>query len=324
MRCTVGAVELLCERPMRPSPRPSFRHLRATPHRGLREVLRAGMTVVDVGANLGYYSLLASAGRSLRSRRRVRAEFGELPAAPFVLASWTIHQRRGAARGRGHATGWAYYSTHVGSNGGLIDDGDLSTRPGVVVPTFRLDDLVEMPVGLLKMDVEGAEGRVVQGATRIIEHDRPIVTTELKDEMLTRVSGMSVGEYLGYFEGLGYTPAVLEKASGAEKPYPSVGALLEEWRNRRTARRAAVAGVDGSYDPGSVASAALGSTALALGPGLVSAFQEARRSDRIRRWRRAGRRHRRRPRALDLPGLMKPGPRRGRGRRAGGRRSRRR
>ena len=126
-------------------------------------------------------------------------------------------------------TGWAYYSTHIGSNGGLIDDGELLARPGVVVPTFRLDDIVDGPVGLLKMDVEGAEGRVVKGAARLIERDRPIVTTELKDEMLRRVSGTTVADYLGYFEGLGYTPSLLEKATGAEKPYPSVADLLADW-----------------------------------------------------------------------------------------------
>jgi hypothetical protein len=156
-------------------------------------------------------------------------------------------------------TGWAYYSTHVGSNGGLIDDGDLLTRPGVVVPTFRLDDLVAGPVGLLKtagpvgllktagpvgllktagpvgllkMDVEGAEGRVVRGATRLIERDRPIVTTELKEEMLTRVSNTRVGEYLSYFEDLGYTAALLEKETGAEKRYASVADLLADWGGR--------------------------------------------------------------------------------------------
>ena len=116
------------------------------------------------------------------------------------------------------ATGWAYYSTHVGSNGGLIDDGDLLAHPGVVVPTFRLDDIVEGPVGFLKMDVEGAEGRVVKGAARLIERDRPIITTELKDEMLRRVSGTSVAEYLGYFERLGYAPSVLEGPVGPRSP----------------------------------------------------------------------------------------------------------
>jgi hypothetical protein len=128
--------------------------------------------------------------------------------------------------------GWAYYSTHVGSNGGLIDDGDLLAHPGVVVPTFRLDDLVAGAVGLLKMDVEGAEGRVVRGATRLIERDRPIVTTELKEEMLTRVSNTTLREYLSYFEGLGYTAALLQKETGAEKTYPSVADLLADWGGR--------------------------------------------------------------------------------------------
>jgi hypothetical protein len=127
------------------------------------------------------------------------------------------------------ARGWAYYSTHVGSNGGLIDDGELLSHPGTVVPTFRLDDLVEGPVGFLKMDVEGAEGRVVEGATRLIARDRPIVTTELKDEMLRRVSGSSVAEYLGSFEKLGYTPLLLEKTTGAERPYASLAELLADW-----------------------------------------------------------------------------------------------
>ena len=127
------------------------------------------------------------------------------------------------------ASGWAYYSTHVGSNGGLVDDNDLLAHPGVVVPTFRLDELVSGRVDFLKMDVEGAEGRVVRGATRLIESDRPIVTTELKDEMLTRVSGMSVRDYLGYFEGLGYRPTLLDKAGADEKAYPSVDAMLAQW-----------------------------------------------------------------------------------------------
>jgi len=70
---------------------------------------------------------------------------------------------------------------------------------------------------------------VVKGPTRLIERDRPIITTELKDEMLRRVSGTSVADYLGYFERVGYTPAVLEKTSGAERPYSSVAALLADW-----------------------------------------------------------------------------------------------
>jgi FkbM family methyltransferase len=231
VHCRVGAVELLADladEAVTPGLRSGFYepHLTAV----FEKYCREGMTVVDVGANLGYYALLAAS--LVGPGGRVVALEPNSENCRLLLSSLRLgglHNVEVLPVAAGEGTGWAYYSTHVGSNGGLIDDSDLLAHPGVVVPTFRLDDLVEMRVGLLKMDVEGAEGRVVQGATRIIERDRPIVTTELKDEMLRRVSGMSVADYLGYFEGLGYAPAVLEKASGAEKPYPSVAALLEEW-----------------------------------------------------------------------------------------------
>ena len=127
------------------------------------------------------------------------------------------------------ATGWAYYSTHVGSNGGLVDAADVLARPGVVVPAFRLDDIVTGPVHFLKLDVEGAEGRVVKGATKILERDRPIVTTELKEEMLGRVSKMSLAEYLGHFEALGYSAVLLDKETGEERPFADGAALLDSW-----------------------------------------------------------------------------------------------
>jgi hypothetical protein len=38
-----------------------------------------------------------------------------------------------------------------------------------------------------------------------------------------------VADYLGYFGDLGYLPTLLDKESGAERPYPSMRALLDEW-----------------------------------------------------------------------------------------------
>jgi FkbM family methyltransferase len=229
--CKVGDVELLADA-ADAAVTPGLRSGEYEPHLTavFERYCRPGMTVVDVGANLGYYSLLAS--RLVGASGRVVAlepnsENCRLLLSSLRMGGVTNVQLIPVAADT--EAGWAYYSTHVGSNGGLIEDQDLLKHPGTVVPTFRLDDIVEGPVGFLKMDVEGAEGRVVKGATRLIERDRPIITTELKDEMLRRVSGTSVADYLGYFESVGYTPAVLEKTSGAEKPYASVAALLADW-----------------------------------------------------------------------------------------------
>lgn len=230
LRCTVGGVDLFCDA-ADAAVTPGLlsgayeAHLTAI----FERYCAPGMTVVDVGANLGYYSLLAS--KLVGPTGRVVALEPNSENCRLLLSSLRLHPIDNVELipvAADVGTGWAYYSTHVGSNGGLIEAKDLLAHPGVVVPTFALDNIVEGPVGFLKMDVEGAEGRVVRGAQRILTHDRPFVTTELKDEMLRRVSGMSAEQYLGTFERLGYTPTLLEKDSGAEKPYPSVAAMFAD------------------------------------------------------------------------------------------------
>ncbi len=229
--CTVGGVELFCDA-ADAAVTPGLRSGIYEPHLTMvfERYCAPGMTVVDVGANLGYYSLLAS--RLVGPSGRVIALEPNSENCRLLLSSLRLNGSTNVELlpvAADVATGWAYYSTHVGSNGGLIDAGDLLAHPGVVVPTFRLDELVSGRVDFLKMDVEGAEGRVMRGATGIIERDRPIVTTELKDEMLARVSDMSVREYLGYFESLGYRPTLLDAHGGGEKSYPSVEAMLADW-----------------------------------------------------------------------------------------------
>jgi FkbM family methyltransferase len=231
--CQVGDVQLLCDA-ADGAVTPGLRSGEYEPHLTavFTRYCRPGMTVVDVGANVGYYSLLAS--RLVGPSGRVIALEPNSENCRLLLSSLRLYGGENVQLipvAADTETGWAYYSTHVGSNGGLIDGRDLLAHPGVVVPTFRLDDIVESPVGLLKMDVEGAEGRVMKGAARLIERDRPIITTELKEDMLVRISKMSLVEYLGYFERLGYAASVLDK-SGDERSFPDMAALLADWSDR--------------------------------------------------------------------------------------------
>lgn len=191
---------------------------------------RPGMTVVDVGANIGYYALLASqlvgaGGRvvavepSSENCRLLLASVAANDAGNVELLPVACDERRG----------WVYLRSHVGSNGGLVPAGDVVADRGTVVPAFPLDELVEGPVHLLKLDVEGAEARAVAGARRLLERDRPIVTSELSCEMLQRVSGVAASDYLDGFLALGYRLFVLDKVTTEAIPYPSAAALLEKW-----------------------------------------------------------------------------------------------
>ena len=75
----------------------------------------------------------------------------------------------------------------------------------VTVRTVRLDDAVQQPVGLLKIEVEGHEMAVLRGATRILERDRPNLIIELED----RHAPGCVAEAFAFLSMLGYRAAFL-------------------------------------------------------------------------------------------------------------------
>jgi hypothetical protein len=92
-------------------------------------------------------------------------------------------------------SGWASF-TASWITGGTIN-----------VATRALDDLVyeraDRPVSFLKIDVEGFEHQVLQGARHLLSEMRPLVLCEFNDIVL-RDAGSSASELLDLFGRLGY------------------------------------------------------------------------------------------------------------------------
>lgn len=78
---------------------------------------------------------------------------------------------------------------------------DFSCADLVDVRTVRLDDVIERPVGLIKVDVEGHEMAVLRGATRILQRDRPNLVLEIEE----RHSPGCVAAAFALLDELGYS-----------------------------------------------------------------------------------------------------------------------
>jgi FkbM family methyltransferase len=132
---------------------------------------RSGGLLVDVGANVGYFSCLWT---SINSRNRCIA-FEASPRNQEMLAgnvaSAGLNDRievRPYALGR--VAGELPFDVGPADQTGW---GGLATAPSartVTVPVHRLDDVLDprAPITVLKVDVEGADAWVLEGAERLL------------------------------------------------------------------------------------------------------------------------------------------------------------
>ena len=145
----------------------------------LRRLLRPGMRVVDVGANIGYYLLFLT--RAVGSEGALCCLEPE-PENLAELERNLRHNRIGNARILPFAAGGedSEVSLHPGINGKVADDGSGS----LTVPLRRLDSVLDGPVELIKIDVEGYEGHVLAGAERLLSGYRPTLFVEVHPAFL--------------------------------------------------------------------------------------------------------------------------------------------
>lgn len=146
-------------------------------------VVGPGDAVLDLGAHLGYYTLLASllvgaSGRVHSFEPNPRNAWylrrhGRLNRCRNVaVEEVAVYDRPGTLRfAAGSGTG----------TGRLSESGDLE------VAAVRLDDVVErsgIRPTVLKIDVEGAEGAVLAGAREVLRRDRPVIFLSTHDAHL--------------------------------------------------------------------------------------------------------------------------------------------
>lgn len=194
----------------------------------LGQILKPGMTMLDVGANEGLYTLFSAkrvgaAGRvvafepSSRERRKLqhnvtRNKLGNVTVVPVAVGS-----------NEGTAALQIASGVHSGHNtlGALVHD-DAPSAGVEHVPVERLDSVVDRlgiaQVDVIKIDVEGAEMHVLEGARRTLSSQRPMLMVEANDEAL-RAQGASIDALIACLRGeLGYDILVFSPVTGGVEP----------------------------------------------------------------------------------------------------------
>lgn len=167
------------------------------------ELVKPGSVVWDVGANVGLFSFAAAAlaGPSgfvlavepdiwlAHLLRRSAAEARVEPAAPVTVLCAAAHEISGM--GQLSIAVRARSANHLLESDGSSQSGGQREIQSTI--TILMDDLLQhFPApSVLKIDVEGAESKVLNGARRLLESAKPVIWCEVDPK-----NSMAVAEQL--------------------------------------------------------------------------------------------------------------------------------
>jgi FkbM family methyltransferase len=155
----------------------------------IRHFVKPGMTAFDVGANIGYISLLLSKavgkdGKVLSVEAlpaNIKRLQGHVGINPFAANVTVLHAA--VVDASRPITFLVHSSTSMGKAVGSAGRTDEKYANEIKVGGVSLDDLVyklsNPAPDLIKMDIEGGELLAMQGMTRLLREKQPLMMIEL-------------------------------------------------------------------------------------------------------------------------------------------------
>lgn len=208
----------------------------------LDERLRSGDVVVDIGANIGLFTLPAAArvgaagrvvavepiprNRTLLARSVQASGFGQVR-----IVGAAASDRPGAVELRTHPT--TSNSARPAASGERLRD---AAGAGLRVPAVVLDEaLGELDrLDLVKVDVAGMEPRALHGFERTLRRFRPLLLTEFHPWAIERSTATAPVDYLHWLHGI-YPGFVVLHRDGTRTAAADPETVMALWRRANEA-----------------------------------------------------------------------------------------
>jgi FkbM family methyltransferase len=201
----------------------------------LESLLQSGDTFIDVGANIGYFALMAAS--IVGPRGRVIAfepnadnyeMLRESTRANDFESILTIHPAAVS-----DMVGMLSFSTGgLEGNGRIVNavEAEAETIPLPLVQAVTLDDALREcgRIDVIKMDVEGAEARVWRGMSELVRRHKPIIVFEFSPILLQVTSEVAPEAFLEAAQAA-YDLYIITRGGDTAAEPQSITAIMENY-----------------------------------------------------------------------------------------------
>ena len=178
----------------------------------IRSILKQGHTFIDIGANIGFHSLVAakkvsSIGKVI-SFEPFESNFLSLQKNVDInnFSCITIHQ---LAISNTKDDISLFYNEREKNKGMVSSVSTIEGSSQYTVASIRLDDYISQSniqeVHFIKLDIEGGEFPALQGMQETLKSHHPILMIEM-DEMILSKTNYSEKQFEHFLNDLGYRP----------------------------------------------------------------------------------------------------------------------
>jgi FkbM family methyltransferase len=186
----------------------------------VRRMLRPDSVFLDIGANIGWFTMIAST--LIGDKGRIHA-FEPRPETVAHLKRTIEVNKLGAvvdvhncALSAAEGVGFINWSKNTDNPGGsfLSLDAPAQRMENEKVAVRTLDSFELGRVDFIKIDVEGSEMKAIKGGEATIFSSRPVILTEINPNILKSISGISPNEFIDYFRNRNYKAMMLDRDCG--------------------------------------------------------------------------------------------------------------